>query len=123
MIAFFLRVIRRAMPIASQQAVEPSYIEALATSQPSSRATWRLELEQDLQRALRDFRLVGRVGGQELAALDEVIDARRDVMLVGAAAEEEGHLARDHILRAKRGQVALDRHLAGMHRQALDRAP
>ena len=28
------RVIRRAMPIASQQAVEPSYIEALATSQP-----------------------------------------------------------------------------------------
>jgi hypothetical protein len=28
------RVIRRAMLIASQQAVEPSYIEALATSQP-----------------------------------------------------------------------------------------
>ena len=40
MIAFDLRVMRRAIPIASQQAVEPSYIEALATSQPSSRATW-----------------------------------------------------------------------------------
>jgi len=39
-IAFDLRVMRRAMPIASQQAVEPSYIDALATSQPYSRATW-----------------------------------------------------------------------------------
>jgi hypothetical protein len=28
------------MVIASQQAVEPSYIEALATSQPNRRATW-----------------------------------------------------------------------------------
>jgi hypothetical protein len=28
------------MATASQQAVEPSYIEALATSTPNSRATW-----------------------------------------------------------------------------------
>ena len=34
------RVIRAAIAIASQQAVEPSYIEALATSVPNSRATW-----------------------------------------------------------------------------------
>jgi hypothetical protein len=33
-IALPRRVIRRAIAIASQQAVEPSYIEALATSQP-----------------------------------------------------------------------------------------
>ena len=33
------RVTRPAIPMASQQAVEPSYIDALATSQPSSRAT------------------------------------------------------------------------------------
>ena len=36
----------------------------------------RLEFEQHLQRALRDFGLVGRVGGQEFAALDEVVDTR-----------------------------------------------
>jgi hypothetical protein len=63
-----------AMPTASQQAVEPSYIEALATSAAEQPRDLRLELEQHLQRALRDFRLIGRVGGQELAALDQVID-------------------------------------------------
>ena len=40
MIVLFRRVIRCAMTIASHIAVEPSYIEALATSQPNSRATW-----------------------------------------------------------------------------------
>ena len=58
----------------------------------------RLELEHHLQRALRDLGLVGRVAGQELAALDDVVDARRHMMPVGAAAEEEGHVARDHVL-------------------------
>ena len=52
-----------------------------------------LELEQGLQRALGDFGLVGRVAGQELAALDEMVDAGRDVVAIGAAAEEEGHVA------------------------------
>ncbi len=50
-----------------------------------------------------------------------MIDARRDVMLVGAAAEEKRHLARDHILARHDGQFALDRQLAGVQRQALDR--
>ena len=35
-----VELLATSMTIASQQAVEPSYIEALATSQPSSRATW-----------------------------------------------------------------------------------
>jgi len=39
MTVFSLRVIRCAMTMASHIAVEPSYIEALATSQPNSRAT------------------------------------------------------------------------------------
>jgi hypothetical protein len=34
------RVTRWAISIASAQAVEPSYIEALATSMPVSSATW-----------------------------------------------------------------------------------
>ncbi len=47
-----------------------------------------LELEQILQRALRHFRLVGRVGGEELAALDQVIDRGRDMVPIGAGAQE-----------------------------------
>ena len=43
-----------------------------------------LELEQILQRALRDLGLIRRVGGEEFRALDQVIDARRHVVLVGA---------------------------------------
>jgi hypothetical protein len=62
----FRLVTRPAMPIASQQAVEPSYIEALAIAAEKAR-NLRLEFEQHLQRALRDFRLVGCVGGQEFA--------------------------------------------------------
>ena len=39
--------------------VEPSYIEAFATSMPRRLATWS-GTEQDLERALRDLRLIGR---------------------------------------------------------------
>ena len=38
--AFLRRVSRCAISIASPQAVEPSYIEALATSMPVNAATW-----------------------------------------------------------------------------------
>ena len=58
----------------------------------------RLELEQVLQRALRDLGLVGRVGGQEFRALDQVIHRRRHVMLVGAGADEERHRSGRHVL-------------------------
>ena len=81
-----------------------------------------LELEQGLQRALGDLGLVGRVAGQELAALDEMIDAGRDVVAIGAAAEEEGHLAGDHVAPGKAAQMPLDRQLAGMVGQAFDLA-
>lgn len=82
----------------------------------------RLELEQVLQRALRDLGLIGRVAGQELAALDQVIDAGRHMVLVGAAAEEERHVRGGEVLPRHGGERALDLHLAQVERQALDRA-
>jgi hypothetical protein len=84
-------VTRAAMLIASQQAVEPSYIEALAIIGSEQPRDLGLEFEQHLQRALRDFRLIGRVGGQELAALDQVIDAGRDMVAIGPCPQEERH--------------------------------
>jgi hypothetical protein len=56
----------------------------------SSRATWVWNSNRYLQRALRDFRLIGRVAGQELRTLDQMIHRRRDMVLVGARAAEEG---------------------------------
>ena len=53
-----------------------------------------LELEDRLQRALRDLGLVGRVRGVELAAQEELVDRRREVVLVSARAEEREQLAR-----------------------------
>ena len=79
-----------------------------------------LELEQHLQRALRDLRLVGRVAGQKLAALDDVVDARRHMVAIGAAAEEERHLAGDEVLAGQRRQLPLDRQFGRMVGQALD---
>ena len=49
-----------------------------------------LELEDRLQGPLADFRLVGGVGGVEFAAGDQLVDHRRDEVVVGAAAEERG---------------------------------
>ena len=65
-----------------------------------------LELEQILQRALGDLRLVGRVRGEELGALDQVIDRRRQVVPVGAAADEERHCARCDVLARHAAQAA-----------------
>jgi hypothetical protein len=79
--------------------------------EPRQRRHLRLELEQVLQRALGDLRLIGRVGGQELRALDQVIDGRRHVVLVGAGADEEGHRPRRDILRSEPSQLPLDLHL------------
>ncbi len=42
-------------------------------------------------------------------------------MAIGAAAEEEGHLARDHVLARQRRHVPLDRELGRVQRQARDR--
>ena len=92
--AFRRFVTRSAISTASAVAVEPSYMEALATSMAGEVGDLGLELEQVLQRALGDLRLIGRVGGQELGALDEVIDARRHMVAVGAGADEERHRTR-----------------------------
>ena len=82
----------------------------------------RLELEQHLQRALRDLWLVRRVGGQELAALDQVIDAGGNMMLVRAATEEKRGFTRGEVLLGECGHVAFDRHFGGVHRQVADGA-
>ena len=82
----------------------------------------RLEFEQILQRALRDLGLVGGVAGQELAALDEVVDRGRDMVLVGAAAEEERPGAGGHVARREAAEMPLDRLLGHVRRQPRDRA-
>jgi hypothetical protein len=74
----------------------------------------RLELEQHLQRALGDLGLVRRVRGQELAALDQVIDACRNVVAVGTRAEEERRTARSEVPRREAGHVPLDGEFARM---------
>ena len=80
----------------------------------------RLEFEQHLQCALRDFRLIRRIGGQELAALDQVIDAGRNMVAIGPCPEEERHRPGTDILAGQRRHVPLHRHFAGMHRQVRD---
>ena len=51
-----------------------------------------------------------------------MVGARGNVVAVGAAAEEEGHVARDHVLARQARHVPLDGHFGSMHRQALDGA-
>ena len=48
-----------------------------------------LEFEDGLQRALRDLRLIGSVGGEPLAARDERIDDQRAVVMIGSGAEQD----------------------------------
>ena len=79
-----------------------------------------LELEQNLQRALADLGLVRRVGGQELRALDQVIDARRHMVLVGAGADEERHRARGHVLVRQPREMPLDLEFALVRAQPGD---
>jgi len=76
-----------------------------------------LELEEILQRALADLRLVGRVGGQELAALDQAVDRGRHVMAIGAGAEEARHRSSRDIARGQTRQGPFDLQLALMRRQ------
>jgi hypothetical protein len=67
-----------------------------------------LEFEQILQGALGDLGLVGGVGGQELGALNEVIDAGGHVMLIGTRPDKERHAARRRVLRCQAAHDALD---------------
>jgi len=81
----------RMQPARDQPLVPPRHAVAISTAsaaRSSRRTSRRLPphpvssvtgsgLEEILQRALRDLRLVGRVGGQNFAALDHVVDGRR----------------------------------------------
>ena len=77
----------------------------------------RLKLEQVLQCPLRQLGLVRGVGGQELAALDQVIDRGRHVMAIAAGAEKERHHAGNRIFRRHRAEAPLDLELAHRARQ------
>jgi len=52
----------------------------------------RLIFEDGLQRALRNFRLVGRVGGVKFAAPQHVIDNGWDVMMICTRTEERDQM-------------------------------
>ena len=76
-----------------------------------------LELEQHLERPLRDFRLVGRVGGEPFAALDQMIDSRRDMMAIGAGTDEERPVAGGEVLFRQGSHVGFDGELGRVARQ------
>ena len=84
---------------------------------PRNQRDLGLELEQRLQRPLRDLRLIGGVGGQELAALDQRVHRRRNMMAIGPAAEKTRRPACRQVLRRHRFQRAGDRDFARMARQ------
>jgi hypothetical protein len=47
-----------------------------------------LEFEDGLEGALRDLRLIGRVGGEELAALHQRVNDDRPIVAIGAGTEK-----------------------------------
>ena len=81
-----------------------------------------LEFEQGLQRALRDFWLVGRIGRQEFRALDHHVYRSRNMMLVGARPDKERTGRGRPVLGREIRHVALDGELPLMVRQAFNRA-
>src|SRR5581483_5735654 len=64
-----------------------------------------LVLEDRLQHALAHLRLVRRVRGQELAALEDGVDDRRDVVVVDPRAEERELLRRVRVPRRQPAEV------------------
>ena len=84
-------------------------------------ADGRLELEDGLQHALAALRLVGRVGGEELAAADDGVDHGGHVVVVDAGAEEAHQLRRRDVLAGQAPQLGDDLGLteAGGQRQRL----
>ena len=71
-----------------------------------------LELEQILQGPLRHLGLVWGVGGQEFAALDQMIDRGRHMMVVRPTADKERSRAGGEILRGHPRNRPLDLDLA-----------
>ena len=70
---------------------------------PGELAHQRLKLEDRLQRALADFRLIRRVGSEEFAALDQRVGDHRAQMVVNARAEKTGVAA--GIFRRARAEI------------------
>ncbi len=69
------------------------------------------------QSTLRDFRLIGRVAGEEFRALNQMIDAGRHVMPVRAGADEKRRLARGKIFGREPCKMTLDLDLGLSTRQ------
>ena len=82
----------------------------------------RLEFEQHLQRALRDFGLIGCVGSEKFAALDQMVDTRRNMMAVGPRAKEEWPVAGRDVPGRQLAHMPFDGHLAEVQWQPFDRA-
>ncbi len=80
-----------------------------------------LVLEHHLQAALGDLRLVGRVGRQELRALGQHVDQRRDVVVVHARAEEGELVLGADVARGELAQV-LEHLLLGLARGKVELA-
>ena len=81
-----------------------------------------LELEGRLQRALADLGLVGRVGGRELAAQEDLVHHRRNPVRVRARAEEHCRAARAGVAGRERAHVAAELGLGQALRQGDGRA-
>ena len=71
----------------------------------------RLVFVDGPERPLAGFGLVRRVGGEELAAQDQVVDRARDVVVVGAGAEEAHVGIGVGVLRRERAHVTHQVHL------------
>ena len=71
-------------------------------------ADGRLVLEDRLEHPLAHLRLIRRVGGQQLAALEDRVDHRRDVVVVHACAEKRQLAARVGVPLGERGDVLED---------------
>ena len=99
-----LRCARRTSVIASAAAVPSSSSEALAVGQAGQVGHDGLEVEQRLEAALRDLRLVRRVGGVPGGVLEHVAPdhRRRD----GGVVAEPDHGLRRTVLRGEGAQRA-----------------
>jgi hypothetical protein len=96
------------------RAVVHRRIRHVAAEQPRD---LRLELEHHLQRALRDLGLVRRVGGEELAALDQMIDRWPAHDAIRPAPRKNG-ASPPRGSSSPAPHVPLDREFAGVQRQA-----
>ena len=89
---------------------------------PGQLADRRLVLEDRLEDALAHLRLVRRVRRQQLAALQDRVDDRRDVVVVDPRAEERQLAPRVGVPRGERGEVREDL-LLGERRLEVELAP